>query len=415
MTSTTAQSQVDLIEVDLTDPGWFRDGPPHELFARMRAEAPVRWNEAAVGDGFWSVTRHAEVSAISRDTETFSSFREGIFLDRDRVTPLELNRNLLLYKDPPEHTKYRRILQSAFVPHTVRQLEDGVRARVTRVIDEVIERGACDFVSDVAVPIPLGVLAELMGLPDEDIPRLYGWTEQIEQAQRSPEPAAATGTFVEMAAYLHEQIASQAERGGDSLVMRLRDAEVDGQRLDDSEILVFFGLLVFAGNDTTRNTTSAGMHALLEHPDQLALLREDFSLIPAAVEEMLRYTSVVNYFIRTATRDTELGGQRIAEGEKVLMWYTSASRDEALYTDPKDFDVTRPEHDHSAFGGGGRHFCLGAGLARLELRIVFEEILRRMDAVAQSGPLERVRSTWANSLSSLPVTFVASRRLSRSP
>src|SRR6476620_10481027 len=169
---------VDLATIDLMDPEWFRDGPPHELFARMRAEAPVRWNEVPgyEAGGFWSVTRHADVSAISRDTATFSSHRAGIFLDPDQVVPLDLTRNLLLYKDPPEHTKYRKILQTAFVPHTVRQLEDDVRARVTRVIDAVIERGQCDFVSDIAVPIPLGVLTQLMGIPDADIPRLYAWT-----------------------------------------------------------------------------------------------------------------------------------------------------------------------------------------------------------------------------------------------
>jgi cytochrome P450 len=405
MTSIASPADVDLATVDLMDIGWFQEGPPHELFARMRSEAPVRWNPLADGGGFWSVTRHEDVSAISRDTATFSSYRAGIFLEPDQVVPLDLTRNLLLYKDPPEHTKYRKILQSAFVPHTVNKLEEDVRARVTRVVDEVVGRGACDFVADVAVPVPLGVLAELMGLPDADIPRLYAWSEEIERAQLSREPAAATQTFVEMAGYLHEQIAAQT--ADDTLVARLRDAEVDGQRLDDSEILVFFGLLVFAGNDTTRNTTSSGMLALLEHPDQLAALREDPALIPQAVEEILRWTSVVNYFVRTATCDTEIAGQPIAEGEKVVMWYTSASRDEAVFADPQTFDVTRADNPHKAFGGGGRHFCLGAGLARLEIRIMLEEVLRRMRDVEQAGPVQRLGSSWANSLTSLPVTFVS--------
>ena len=399
----------DLAAIDLIDPRWFADGPPHELFARMRRECPVRWNATAAGGGFWSLTRHREISAVSRDTGTFSSYRAGIFLEPDQVTPLDLNRNLLLYKDPPEHTKYRKILQSAFVPATVRRLEDHLRARVGRVIDAVVEQGECDFVADISVPVPLGVLSELMGLPEEDIPQLYEWTEQIERAQRSPEPAAATGTFVEMAGYLHAQIERQAAAGGESLVMQLRRAEVDGETLDENEILVFFGLLVFAGNDTTRNTTSAGMDALLEHPEQLALLRERPELIGAAVEEILRYTSVVNYFVRAAQRDTELLGQPIAEGEKVLMWYTSASRDEEVFEHPQRFDVQRSEHDHSAFGGGGRHFCLGSGLARLELRVIFEEVLRRMTEIERSGPVTRVPSSWANSLSSLPVRFRAAR------
>jgi methyl-branched lipid omega-hydroxylase len=295
--------------------------------------------------------------------------------------------------------------RSAGIPNTVRRLEDAVRARVAAVVGAAVEKGAFDAVADVAVPVPLGVLAQLMGLPGADVPRLYEWTEKIEAAQRAPEPAAALDVFVEMAAYLHEQIARQVQEGNaDSLVMRLREAEVDGQRLDDTEILVFFGLLVFAGNDTARNTTAGGLLALLDHPAQLRALRDDRPRIPQAVEEILRFTSVVNYFARTATRDTELAGQAIAEGDKVVMWYCSASRDEAVYDDPQRFDIARPEHDHCAFGGGGRHFCLGAGLARLELRVVLEELLARAPLLERAGPVERLPSAWANGLTALPVT-----------
>jgi cytochrome P450 len=413
MSTITPVEQVDLSAVDLMDPEWFVDGPPHALFARMRDEAPVRWNEVPGYDarGFWSLTRNADIAAVSRDYGSYSSHRAGIFLNPDQVNPLDVNRNLLLYKDPPEHTKYRKILQTAFTPHAVSKLEDAVRARVARTIDAVIERGECDFVTDIAVPIPIGVLADLMGLPEGDIPRLYEWTEQIEAAQRSPEPAAATPTLMEMAGYLHEQIARQAaEEREDSLVMGLRNAEVDGDKLDDAEILVFFALLVFAGNDTTRNTTSGGLLALLEHPDQMELLREDPSRIPQAVEEILRWTSVVNYFARTAICDTEIRGERVAEGEKVVLWYCSGSRDEDVCEHPDTFDVTRTDSKHMAFGGGGRHFCLGAGLARLELRVVFEEVLRRMTGMARAGDVERVQSSWANSLTSLPVRFAAGAR-----
>jgi cytochrome P450 len=328
----------------------------------------------------------------------------------DQVMPLEVNRNLLLYKDPPDHTKYRKILQTAFVPNTVARMEQGIRDRVTRVLDEVIEAGGADFVEQVAVPLPLGVLAEMMGLPDEAMDDLYRWTHEIEEAQLSAESCAAMGTFGEMAAYLHEQIAVQAERGGDSLVMRLRAAEVDGERLDDNEILVFFALLVFAGNDTTRNTASAGMLELLRHPDQWRLLCEEPERIPAAVEEILRFTSVVNYFCRTATRDTEVAGQPIAAGEKVMLWYTSASRDVAAAEDPARFDVTRESVDHKAFGGGGRHFCLGAGLARLELRLLFEELAARMPSLQLAGDPVWLSSAWAHSLTALPVAFSAGSR-----
>jgi len=411
MASTQAGDRVELAEVDLMDERWFAEGPPHELFARMRAEAPVRWNQLPDGTGFWSLTRHADIAAVSRDYSTFSSWKEGIFLHPDQVVPLELTRNLLLYKDPPEHTKYRAILQSAFTPYTVARLEGDVRRRVSTVMDAVIERGECDFAADIAVPLPLGVLAELMGCPDEDIPRLYEWTEQIEAAQRSPEPNAASAVFLEMAGYLHEQIDKQAAEGDEqSLVMRLRRAEVDGHRLDDSEILVFFGLLVFAGNDTTRNTAANGMLTLLDHPDQLAELVADPSLISGAVEEILRWTSVVQWFARTALKDTEIAGQAIAEGEKVVLWYSWASRDEAVFDEPQRFDIHRAKPDHKAFGGGGRHFCLGAGLARLELRVLFEELVRRMPDLQPAGDVQRLPSNWANMLTSLPVRFTPGSR-----
>jgi cytochrome P450 len=402
---------VDLAEIDIVDARWFADGTPHELFARMRAEAPVRWNVLPDGTGCWCVTRHADVSAISRDTATFSSYRAGIFLHPDQVVGLDLTRNLLLYMDPPQHTKYRLILQKAFTPHTVAQLEDAIRARVTKTLDQVVERGACDVARDVAVPIPLGVLTELMGVPEEDIAQFYEWTEKIEEGQRSPEPNAAAEVFVHMAGYLHGQIERQAAEGNeDSLVMKLRAAEVDGEKLSDPEILVFFGLLAFAGNDTTRNTLATGLHALLQHPDQLAELAADPSLIPNAVEEILRYTSVVRWFNRTATKDTELGGQAIAEGDRVVMWYASASFDEEVFDQPQRFDIHRPKPDHKAFGGGGRHFCLGAGLARAELRIALEEITRRLRDLRQAGEVERLPSSWANGLTRLPVTFTPAAR-----
>jgi methyl-branched lipid omega-hydroxylase len=384
----------------------------------MRDAEPVRWNKCRPDTGadhvpgFWSVTRDEHVATISRDPASFSSHEGGIFLNPDQVVPLELTRHLLLYKDPPEHTKYRQILQKSFVPHTVRAFEHQVRARITHVIDKVIEAGRCDFVTDIAVPVPLGVLAELMGLPDEDIPNLKRWTDEIESAQQARESSAALPTFGEMSQYLMQQIQIQAERGGDTLVTKLREAEVDGNRLSDAEILVFFGLLVFAGNDTTRNTASGGMLALLEHPEQWQMLREDHSLIENAVEEILRYTSVVNYFARTATKDTDVGGQSIAKGDKVVIWYTSASRDERVTPDPQRFDVTRTEINHRAFGGGGRHFCLGAGLARLELRILFEELVRRMPDIGLAGPVQRLRSSWANSLTSMPVVFTPGVRQS---
>ncbi len=405
MTPSTA-TEVDLSTIDILDPKWFEDGPPHELFARMREEAPVRRNATADLGEFWSLTRASDIAAVSKDSGTFSSSQEGVFTVRDLVAPLELQRSVLLYKDPPDHTKYRKILQSAFVPATVNKMEDDVRAVVNRVLDDVIEQGEADAVADIAVRIPLMVLAELMGLPEEDVPQLYEWTNQIEDSANTYEPAQAVETFMAMAGYLHAQVERQiAEGNSDSLVMRLRNAEVEGEKLDDPEIMLFFALLVFAGNDTTRNTTSSGLQALLEHPEQLAKIRENPELLPQAVEELLRWTSVVQYFVRTATTDAEIGGEQIAAGDRLVMWYTAGSRDPERYEDPGTFDIERPEHAHMAFGGGGRHFCLGAGLARLELRIIFEEILRRLENIELAGEPSRRVSPWVNALTHLPIRF----------
>ena len=390
---------------DLTDPQTFADGPPHALFDELRAGPPADSGLGPEGNRLWSVCSHAAIATASRDTATFSSYAAGIFPHSDQVNPLDVNRQLLLYKDPPEHTKYRKILQTAFVPRTVARHSRTRCARSSPRPSTRFGDGRCDFVTDVAVPIPLRVLAALMGLPEADVPKLEDWTARIEDAQQSPEPGAAMPVLGEMAAYLGEQIAAQKEAGGESLVTTLAAAEVDGDSLTDAEILVFFALLVFAGNDTTRNTMAGGMLALLEHPDQLDLLVAEPERIAGAVEEILRWTSVVNYFCRTATTDTELAGREIAEGEKVMLWYPAGSRDPEANEDPETFDVTRAEPAHMAFGGGGRHFCLGAGLARLELRVTFEEVLRRFADIRLGGEAQRLRSNWANALTSLPIEF----------
>ncbi len=411
--STTANpiEPPNLAEVNVFDPRWWEDGPPHALFRRLREDAPVRWNPFPDGTGCWVVTSHAEVSAISRDTATYSSQRGGIFLTDDTFMPLDVMSSMLLYMDPPGHVRYRLILQRAFTPHTVGKLEDSIRARVTRTIDRVIEQGSCDLVDDIATPIPLGVLCELMGVPDDEMPRFADWTERTEVALRSSEPDSGTEVFGEMVGYLYAQIERQTrEERVDSLVMKLRAAEVDGEQLTEVELVAFFGLLVFAGNDTTRNTTATGMLALLQNPDALRELQADPSLIEQAVEEILRFTTVVQWFNRTATCDTELGGQAIKAGDRVIMWYGAASRDPAVFPDPDTFDIHRKKPDHKAFGGGGRHFCLGSGLARLELRIILEEVVRRLHDLEVAGEVERVPSNWAYGLHHLPVTFTPGPR-----
>jgi cytochrome P450 len=407
----TEAEEADLSTVDVFDLSWHRDGAPHELFARMRREAPVRWNPLAGGGGCWTVMRHAEVAEVSRDHETFSSYEGGVLQHPDQVLPLDVTRNLLLYMDPPMHTKYRLILQSVFTPHAVRAFDRPIRERVRRTIDGFIERGSADLVEELAVPVPIGVISELLGVPEEDRERFLAWTDDVEEATRAPQPEAALGSFGDLAAYLHERLQQQTAAGTtDTIVARLRDAEVDGRPLNDAEILVFFALITFAGHDTTRNTTSNGLLALLEHPSALSELKAEPSLIPSAVEEILRWTCVVQWFNRTATRDYELAGQPIARGDRVVLWYTSASRDEEVFENPQTFDIHRFKPNHDAFGGGGRHFCLGAGLARLELTILFEETIRRLDDLAPAGEPERIINSWSNALRTLPVTFKPAAR-----
>ena len=397
---------VDMSTVDLFDMRLWADGPPHELFAQLRAQRPVHANPLPDGSHCWALTKHADIKAVSRDPGTFSSARGGVFLHPDQMLPLEVLSNLLLYMDPPDHTPLRQILQRVFTPRAVAGLERQVRSRVTRTIDGFIENGSCDFVDEFAVPIPLGVLAELMGIPEVDIHHLHTWTEELEQTTRDAEPNTAGEAFGKMSAYLHAQIERQtAEAVADSLVVRLRSAVVDGQKLADLEILTFLGLLAFAGNDTTRNTMSTGMLALLEHPDTLEQLRADPKLIPGAVEEILRWTTVIQWFKRTATQDTEIGDARIKAGDRVIQWYGSASRDEDVFADADRFDIRRDQSEHMAFGGGGRHFCLGASLARLELRVMLEEIVDRLWDLEPAGDVERLASNWAHGLVHMPVTF----------
>lgn len=388
------------------DDSLYRNGPPHDLFAQLRRESPILETPNPHGGHVWSFFKHADVVAISKDAETFSSHREGIFLQPDQVAPLDLVRNVLLYKDPPEHTKYRQVLQKFFTAKAVQRWEEMIEDVVTRAIDEVIERGECDFVKDLSVPVPLRVLLNLMGVPEDDLPQFYDWTQQIEEGQRSPEPNAAAETFGEMAGYLHGAIQDQLKSDADTLVKRLHEAEVEGESLADEELLTFFALLSFAGNDTTRNTSATGMLALLKHPDEWARMRDgDDDARRGGIEEILRYTSVVQWFARTATEDTEVGGQAVAAGEKVVLWYGSASRDEDVFDDPDRFDLTRQNVDHKAFGGGGRHFCLGNQVARLQLRILYREVGRRMRDLELAGDPQYLGSSWAHALTSLPVTF----------
>ena len=394
-----------LNDVDLSDPAWFADGPPHDLFARMRAEAPVHHNisrHPTVGD-FWSITRAADIELMSKQPHLFSSYNHGILLQENSIAPLELMQNLVIFKDPPEHTRYRKLLQLAFTPRTIAHLEAAVRKQVIELLDVAAQTGTMDVVRDFALPIPLAVITDLLGAPATDVGLLEDWTARLDAGNTDPESGVGVEAMMEMGAYLSDLIPSQIH--SDSLVGLLARAEIDGDRLTEEELLLFFAILVFAGNDTTRNATSGGVLALVERPHQLHAMRHHPAGIPNAVEEILRWTTPLNFFARSAAQDLELGGVRIPEGDRMVMWYASGSRDEAVLEGADRFDVTRPVEYHQAFGGGGRHFCLGAGLARLELRVIFEEFAGRVRDPRLTAEPVRACSSWVNGWASMPIAF----------
>ena len=406
----TAVNDIDLGTVDLSGPDLFVGEPPHELFARMRAEAPVRWNPMANGDGFWSVTKAADIAAISKDAATFSSERRGVFVDEERPMPVEVLNQIILGMDPPRHTKYRGIVQKAFTPRIVAQQEEHIRTRVRNLIDGICEKGECDLVKEVSIELPLQVIAELLGVPQEDRQKLFAWTMQIEESVDNPE-VSGPEALGQIGMHLAEMVAARRDEPADDLLSALVAAEIDGEGLNDFEIAAFFGLLMFAGNDTTRNTITGGTLAMVEHPDERQKLVDNPALIDSAVEECLRWVTPVMHFRRTPTTDTELRGVQLKEGDKVVVWYTSGSRDEESVPDPMRFDVGRSEKiGHQAFGGGGRHFCLGSPLARMELKLIYPEILRRLPDLELAGPVGRTHSNWVNGYTSMPVTFTPTPR-----
>jgi cytochrome P450 len=393
------------LDLDLSDPAVFADGPPHAYFARLRAEAPVHRNHSSNPkiDDFWSITRAADIEMISKHQTLYSVHERGIWMRPDASAPLDLLRNMVIFKDPPDHTRYRKLVQVAFAPRTIAPLEGVVRDLVTAILDKAGETGSMDVVRDLSLPVPLTVITDLLGAPKSDIDQLAHWTAKLDTGIDQVELGQSMEAMMEMGAYLGDLIPSQI--GTDSLVGLLASVEVDGDRLSEEELLMFFAILVFAGNDTTRSATSAGVLGLLENPDQLAALAADPSLIPNAVEEILRWATPLNYFARTAMADTEVRGVPISAGDLLVMWYCSGSRDEEILPGADRFDVLRPVEYHQAFGGGGRHFCLGAGLARLELKVIFEELTRRARDLRLTGPVVRHCTTWVNGYDSIPISL----------
>ena len=392
------------IDLDLLDPETFRDGPPHEAFRRLRTEAPVHWQKEREGPGFWLLSRHADVVLVSRDHATFSSFEGGVMTPDLDPAGLAMNRMMLLNMDPPPHTKLRNLVNRGFTPRRVAQLAPRIRELAEGIVSAVAAAGRCDFVTQVAGELPSALISELMGIPIADGRRLYELTERMHAAGDPEDSRAAAAEMLGYAAALR---AGKRGGGTDDIASVLLAAEIDGERLSDLEFDLFFLLLINAGGDTTRNLVASGMLALLQHPEQLAALRRERSLLPGAIEELLRWCTPVMQFRRTATRDTEIRGERIAKGQKVVMFYPSANRDEEVFADPERFDIRRAPNPHVAFGGGGAHFCLGASLARLEIRCLFDAILERLHEIELDGPVERLHSWFIDGPRRMPVRFRA--------
>jgi cholest-4-en-3-one 26-monooxygenase len=408
-------SQVGFDDINLVDSTPFADGVPHHWFAFLRANAPVWWQEEEDGPGFWAVTSHADCTTVNRDYEHFSSARKATFIWELPDDDLAQQQMLMLNMDPPLHTRYRRLVNKGFTPRMVNQLHERINAATDDIIDSVIETGTADFVTDIAAELPLVVIADLLGVPNEDRHRMFDWSNKMIGSQ---DPEYQTGeeasqqAAMELYAYASELFATKRIDPHDDLMSVLTGVEIEGEKLNEIELELFFLLLTVAGNETTRNLISGGMAAFFDHPDQWELLRNDRSLLPSAVEEMLRYVSPVMNFRRQTTSAFDLGGQHIEENTKVVFFHISANRDEAVFTDPQAFDITRNPNPHLAFGAGGPHFCLGANLARTEIRVMFEHLLDRMPDIRLDGPVQRLQSQFISGVKHIPVAFPPAPRLS---
>ena len=398
---------MDLVDIDLLEDTWAR-GVPHDQFERLRREAPVFWHAEPAGPGFWAVTRHADVVAVSRDPATFSSELGSTFVDDQTDEAMAQLRLTILNMDPPKHHRYRRLVSRGFTPRMITGLVETIERRAERIVGEVADRGGCEFVADVAAKLPLEMICEMIGLPEADWPRMFELSNRLvgfDDPEYQATPGAGAEAAAEIYAYCDAVAADRRANPRDARMTALVQAEVDGERLDDLELNLFFVTLVGAGNETTRNLINHAMLALVDHPDQARRLREDPGLWPTAVEEMLRWGTSIHCFRRTATCDTELGGRPVAAGDKVVMYYMSANRDEAVFPDPYRFDVGRTPNDHVAFGGGGVHHCLGANLARAEIRAVMRQLVDRLDEFAVAGEVRRLRSDFVNGIKHMPIAF----------
>lgn len=401
---------------DLADPQTFERGMPHESFAWLREHDPVHWQEPyeyqALAEsevrqtGFWVVTRYADVQHISRDQVTFSSERGGSTVLDLPQDALERMRLWMINQDSPHHTRLRKLVNAGFTPNMIKRMQAHIRDLADEVIDRVAPKGECDFVTEIASELPLLVIAELVGCPVEDRAKLFAWSNALIGFEDPDmgDPQGPGDTMEEMFLYADALAKKRRDDPRDDLASALVHAEVDGEKLDALGFNMFFILLILAGNETTRNALSGGMQAFSAHPDQQRRLVADSSLLPSATEEILRFVSPVIYMRRTLTREARVGERTLPENAKLMMCYPAANRDPAVFDQPDRFDVGRDPNPQLAFGYGP-HYCLGANLARAEIRVMFERLFRRLPDIEVCGPARRLRSTTVSSIKSLPVRF----------
>ena len=421
------------------------EGYPWQDWDVLRREAPVFWYERPDTPPFWAITKHEDILRISKDPKTFMSGHgvvAGVGAEGTPEEQAEMRRrmeeqaqatvgdgdygdsaggHMILNMDPPEHGVYRNLVVRNFTPRALGLLEPRIDElsgkyvdEVTKVlVDQIAEKGECDFVTDLAAKLPLAVICEMMGIPRDDWDQVFDWTNRAigsadpEYQQENDDGGAS---MMGLLGYFGDLLKERRAAGGvgEDLIASLMQAEIDGKKLDDGDIISYCFLLIIAGNETTRNATTGGMLALIQHPEQRAILRNDLSLIPSAVEEMLRWASPLIHFIRVCTVDTEIRGQLVKAGQSVMMFYPSANRDEEVFPDPYTFDITRDPNDHLAFGGFGEHFCLGANLARRELQSVFRELLTRVPDLQLVGEPQRLRSLLVGGIKHMKVEYTPS-------
>jgi cytochrome P450 len=431
-------------DINLADPAPFERGEAHELFRILRREAPVHFNpggrlpgDNASGTGtmlgdveikpFWNLTRYEDVVEVSRRPDLWSSAKGITQFETTYISPEDMMMNtdgkMLITMDPPRHVRLRRLVNKGFTPRAVGAMEEHIRQITTEILDDIAAKRECDFVTDVACLLPLAVICGMMGVGKEDWGLMFQLTNKVlgggdpeyqtdvpEEQRGTIEAARITSIngFMGMFQFWSKLIADRRSERRDDLVSLLIDSEIDGEALNDEEILLFSFLLIVAGNETTRNAISGGLLALSQHPDEKSRLLDDASLMDSAVEEILRWTSPVTHMARVATADTSIRGQQIKQGERVVMWYPSVNRDEDVFPEPDRFDITRSPNEHLAFGIG-EHFCLGAGFARLELKVLFQELFRRFPDIELAGEPERLRSTFIGGIKHLPVRYTPER------